>query len=578
MIVRVATVLLLAACALHGAPVGLQLATSEEAISQVSPHYLVPFGSRPFTSLSDFRFVVSPDGRHVAFAARHGDTDGSQFVRVDNVEQQAFPNGEDLQPIFSPDSMNVAYVVTVSGRDRMVLNGNQSRQSYAQIRLIDGGFPITSSPGCIRASFSSTSKTLAYIGARDGQCFVNLNGIESAGGSNVVDLCFSPDGSQSAFIGERNGQDFVNLNSKEVCIGDAVANLRFSPNGKHLAYALLRDKAWHVVLDGVESPPYAFRPHLDLSLRAQAPNLVFSENGEHFGYEVCQGDTEIVVVDGKEIGRGDVVNLALSPDGSHTAFYRGLSKSLEEFLNKPKGEIVVDGQSRRLNAAPTSLCFSPDNRSVVCVARPGEELGAPTFVWIDGKSGRKYGSGLDDLGLVFSPDGRRVAYSAYEDNEEQPAMTWIRDKLKLKGHRADCTTYVIVDGKERAYPTCLGGLDSLVFSPDSRQWACALELTDTNDYAVLNGKRMTTYKHVQKIGSICFSPDSRHFVMQVTDSDDSGWLVIDGLEEPVNGEWVPGSRIIFDTPNRLHSLIGRETSDHGITIFRLAVELLDHSR
>lgn len=179
--------------------------------------------------------AFSPDSKRIAYEAYLG---AERLIVVDGVAQEkyighTFPIGADIpihvlnksrryfiskrslsyglyphstQPVFSPDSKHVAYMVN-AGRHSFVVVDNVLQEEYHQVTQ-----PV----------FSPDSKHLVYTARKGKQWFVVLDGIRERGYISVTKPVFSDDSQHLAYWARRRG----------------------SP---------LHTPGWVVVLDGIES-------------------------------------------------------------------------------------------------------------------------------------------------------------------------------------------------------------------------------------------------------------------------------------------------------------------------------------
>jgi hypothetical protein len=103
----------------------------------------------------------------------------------------------------------------------------------------------------------------------------------------------------------------------------------------------------------------------------------------------------------------------------------------------------------------------------------------------------------------------------------------------------------------------LADLKPFTFSPDSKQWAYPAHRGRTVR-AVVSLKEYGSYDFLGEEDArdeyIYFSPDSRHFAFMATRGNQA-YIAVDGAAERVKGEWLPGSRLRFDTDTKLHGLL-----------------------
>jgi len=248
-------------------------------------------------------------------------------------------------------------------------------------------------------------------------------------------------------------------------------------------------------------PPAASKP----AYPAEARDVVFSQDRRHVAYVMPRGQKQCVVVDGQvgaeydEICKGPI----FSPYSNRVAYIAKKGK---------KSLVVVDGQpgAEYYNAINgDSLIFSPDGKRVAYVLenpgmifplRPGEvPLDNRPFVVVDGKAGAKYDRIFN---LIFSPDSKRVAYIVHKN---------------MGGGR-----FVVVDGQAG---TEYKWVTSLIFSPDGKRVAYTARKGEKS-LVVVDGKPGAEYDDILKDFPI-FSPDGKR-VAYVARKDQKYLVVVEG--------------------------------------------------
>jgi WD40 repeat protein len=250
----------------------------------------------------------------------------------------------------------------------------------------------------------------------------------------------------------------------------------FSPDGRRVAYEALRGGKFAVgaakvgntrqmvVIDGVEGPPYE-----------GVGSPVFSPDSRHIAYwaHTASGEKRShVVLDDSEGEKYDrVADPVFSPDSQRVAYVAWHGK--QTFL-------VNGAQVTAAEAADdtSDVVFSPDGRRVAYIAKRGKRL----FVIVDGVAGAAY----DKIGLpVFSLDGR-LGYAARQGKKafmviegagprEQTPYVQLGDPLFSPDGRR--VAYLAFDGKkELVVDNGIAGkpydeVGRLVFSPDGQHLA-----------------------------------------------------------------------------------------------------------
>ncbi len=269
--------------------------------------------------------AVSPDGRHIAYAAKRG----NKFVVIrdgkDGKLYEGYGSDGDfagkMQPLFSQNSQKLGYSARQGDQWTFVVDGHEG-SFYDEI----SGFDL---------ALSADGKVQAFAARQKDAERVIVNGIEGPAYSWIREgPILSSDGKHLAYVAERStlefGQPatyFVVLDGKEgpgyigPGIGhegdEIVKDLTFSPDGRHLAYLVKRDKKWLCVVDGVEGKAYDNFSELF---------LVFSADGQKLAYSAHVGDKWQMVLNGHEgplVEGRDLLGLGpieFSPDGNHIAY------------------------------------------------------------------------------------------------------------------------------------------------------------------------------------------------------------------------------------------------------------------
>jgi hypothetical protein len=447
---------------------------------------------------AEYQFF-SQDSRHLAYLARAGE---KQAVVLDGVEGGWFSKideiAKDHWPIeFSPDSAHLAYIGTAGERKQCVVVDGKEGPIFEEVLFHS-------------FSFSGDSKHFAYAGRRGGHCFVIKDGKELLKAKEVL----SP---VDHVGGTRMGDTFGPF---------------LSANGSRLACATGRQRKWVVNVEGVESRPWEMISDLDLD----GVSARFSPDGRHFSYVGERGEKRFVVIDQKEIKDGGFYCAVFSPDSKHTAYVR----AIEPEQGNPASWVVLDGNpGKKFTGEIKDLTFSPDGRKLVY--KVAEHRGTEYVVVHGGETFEDYYAQGD---FVFSPDSRHLAFLGSRngarvfvvDGEDQP--------------RSD-------DGRSDLHS------NEFTFSPDSQRWGF-LRRRSGKQYAVISGLEYGPYDWLgvpDEEEYIYFGPDSRHFAYMAvrgtsrTNYWGNQYLVVDGLEYEIQGAWLTGSFLRFDSGTKLHGLV-----------------------
>ena len=254
--------------------------------------------------------------------------------------------------------------------------------------------------------------------------------------------------------GERDKEVFVRRDGQRGKAYADIAHPVFSPDGSALGYAARGAGGLRFIINDQEGPIFD---------RVMPDTFVFSNDGKRHAYLATKAGIPVAVVDGvsqPEAG-GDMVPWLQPPvfsaDGSSVGYLEGSErqKKMRVIVNGKPGE-VFDGVD--LNSPD----FSSDGRRFSYAAND-RSAGDSWFRVIDGQRGKAF----DALGVsfVFSPDGKRFAYTASKGQQR----------------------FLVVDGEPQV--PIEGIVDhSLTFSPDSRRLAYAVAKADRRAYLVVDGK------------------------------------------------------------------------------------------
>lgn len=398
---------------------------------------------------------VSPEGRRVAYEVISGSkrllvVDGQKKVEFNYISGDFFLS----RVVFSPDSKRVAYYGYADGKRGVFVNGEGDQHYETPV-----GANVT---GIV---FSPDSKRVAFkCAAGYGSNYISIDGINGKRYDYVTNPLFSTDGRRVAYIAKKNNRYFPVIDGKEEPQSCDTMSINLSPDNSRIMYMGKRGDKYALIVDGQEG-----------TLCDEIQDAIFSPDGKRVAYMAREGKQWFAVVDGK---RGKAYcdywdsTLVFSPDSRRVAYiaaptgpWRKETLGETEFLKpegaatkkKPKWIAVVDGKEEKTFDYGTPLLknggwvkpklsgafvFSSNAKRTAYTALTGsilklkfksgrkvQEIEAGVSKWFvvaDRKSQKEY-SEIRPISLVFSPDGRHLAYTAQ-----------IRDKW--------C---VVVDGKER---------------------------------------------------------------------------------------------------------------------------------
>jgi roadblock/LC7 domain-containing protein len=219
--------------------------------------------------------------------------------------------------------------------------------------------------------------------------------------------------------------------------------------------------------------------------------------------------------------------------------------------------VVVNGKHGKFYDAIGGLIFSPDSQQVAYAAKSDDKWTAVE----NGTEGKAY----DAISrLTFSPDGRRLAYLADANVKKVLVVDGAEEKPYASIVEADSVKQVH-NCQEDACWDAYYIENPIVFSPDGKRVAYAAKVGekrfDANEKwsAVVNGIEGRPY---DGIGGLNFSPNSRH-VAYVAGAGTKQFVVVDGNEGRQYDGLVKGTECAFDSANVLHYLAKQNTSSDG---------------
>jgi WD40 repeat protein len=269
---------------------------------------------------------------------------------VDGTEGNFYDDAQGL--LFSPDSLHVAYVANIEGKEVLLVDGKK-QASYDYIS--------SKTKGDMTVLYSPDGKSMAYGAQIKDMWTVVVNGKQGKFYDAVAGLVFSPDSAQAAYAAQTDDKWAAVANGKESKAYDAISRLLFSPDGRRLAYLADSGEKKVLVLDEVEGKPYA--------------SIVETES-----MKLLHRCKDEVCWDAFYIEKP----FLFSPDSKRVAYVAKVGE--KRFNASEKWSAVVDGKEERPYDGIGGLNFSPDSRHVAYVAGAG----AKQFVVADGKEGKRY--------------------------------------------------------------------------------------------------------------------------------------------------------------------------------------------
>jgi dipeptidyl aminopeptidase/acylaminoacyl peptidase len=290
--------------------------------------------------------------------------------------------------------------------------------------------------------------------------------------AKVDGLIFSPDSKWLAYAASTGeGQWKVVVNGREEETYQRVGMPQFSPDSKRLAYVALQpDGGRMVVVNGRPGKPY------EMILQGR---IYFSPDGRRLAYAARVNKRWLAVVDDQEGPAfdflGAVTGIQFSDDGSRMA-YAALSDVEAARQGKPAWNVILDGRKQPAYQNIGDLVFSPDGKRVAYAVQNA----GPWRVSLDGSEQKPYeaiGAGT----LRFNADGQSLVYAAKQ------AEKW-----------------VIVKDNHASRP--YDGVSDLLFSPNGKHLAAIVQSGPT-ELVVANGQEQRIFDRVGG-GTLVFSADS----------------------------------------------------------------------
>jgi hypothetical protein len=500
--------------------------------------------------------------------------------------------GDLFSAVISADRMHLALAAHEGSHQAVFLDG--VRQTVCDELLpLDPNSASYYIPDVLR--FTADGSRLFYVARRGPDTSVMVNGKEEDKVEQVLRFAIAPVGNGHAYLAKSRLSNHQGL----VIVCNGVPSqpfkqnfgliMRFSPDGQRFGYAMGDERGgYSVVVDG-KALGYALQKPLGHE------DLQFSLDSKHFAASAASDRKEMVILDGKPgLEYVSVQSICLSADGSHLAFIGTRLATESEYeagnggTTAPKEvraqypglhsveRAVLDGKELDGYHA-TDLVLHPLSGRYAYVDHPSvpwsnNHLGQA--VWADGRRGPEYD---ECRHLVFSPDGKRLAYVAFKDaryylvvdDEEfgpfedldadsfqfsangahfgfKAGQRMIVDGAQLNGlSSASSLTFspdgnryaylavdaahqpvrnqlvnqlvLVVDGHKTPLPGQPARQDHLTFSPDSRRLAVVIVSNATGaETAVVDNAVIPPFQNQRSIDSLEFSRDSQHFLFTAT--------------------------------------------------------------
>ncbi|RJQ83545.1 MAG: hypothetical protein C4519_06730 [Desulfobacteraceae bacterium] len=291
-----------------------------------------------------------------------------------------------------------------------------------------------------------------------------------------VSFQVSSDNAHVAYAGRRAEGMFAAMDRHRgpFCEGVAKGTPLFSRGEFHWAYiAYEGNQKAQAFIDG--------RPEMKCD---GIDAFVFSPDGTRWAYRAALQKKQALVASGVAGPLFDVVIPAGPVFGPHGRMAYGAVNGQEKFM-------VVDGRPEPVGGIVQGIVFSPDGRRLAYAVKTRDH----TSVTCDGQNGPAYQAVVQ---LTFSPDSKRLAYMAQKDNR------WV----------------AVIDGKEQEGGDQVG---MPLFSPDSLRCAYAIR-TGGKWHVVADGIRGPA---CEELGVYLFSLDSSRLAYMAQNKQ-RGCVVVNG--------------------------------------------------
>ena len=381
---------------------------------------------------------ISPDGKILLYTRENKGNLDIFWQRIGGSNTQnltADSPANDTQPAFSPNGEQIAFRSSRSGGGIFVMGAT----GESVRRLSDFGFTPAWSPDGKEIAFGTADFADPLAGSRASELWiVNLNGekrqIKTA--RFVTQPNFSPDGKRIVFY-SRNEKNQRDLWTISVEGGEAVQLTNdlaydwspvWSPDGKNIYFCSNRNGAsslWRIAVDAATGKPLG-EPESISSSPAQSWLLTLSKDGKNLLYvrrsrieniQQTEFDPKKMQVVGKPTavteGTKRTRTPSISPNGNLIAFYV-TGETQEDIVVVKKGEtkwnLLTNDAAR--DRVPR---FSPDGSQIAFYSN----LNGIYEVFLMNTDGTNRRQITDKSGKganypVFSPDGKRLAYSILE--------------------------------------------------------------------------------------------------------------------------------------------------------------------
>lgn len=433
-------------------------------------------------------FVVSPDGGHYAAPAMHGT---HEEIVIDGVDGPEFDhaahtwNGEALDFVFSADGKHSCYVAQ-TGDDMVLVRDGKTAYKIMTLKTLPG---------------NAKQGTVVKVSQR----YVHNVDYQMPGTAAGHRCLLSPSGEHVALLSNEanaseSGATYMFLDGVKSPVWNFIDPNQVAFVAEKLVYgAQNKDHTWHLVVNDKPGPPYT-----GLKL------LLANDDNSHYAFVGSTGATGWGVGADGVLGplRGIIGDVVIASNGRvayttvgtmNGATGQGGGSGLyidDKFVGTPDHRFArVDKSGLGKDVAGT-VVFSPDGKRVAYVRSVAGAV-APV---IDGKMGKTY----DSIRTIqFSPDSSHYFFVGTHDGD-----------------------FVVYDGQEmpREDPN---GVSNFVFSRSGGSFAYLAKSAQAGTRMVVNGQASKSfYGMIPK--SMTFSADGKHYAYAVNTNVSQCQFVRDG--------------------------------------------------
>lgn len=400
-------------------------------------------------------------------------------------------------------------------------------------------FPENKSGGSVSMSDDLQHFAYSYYSVYEPTKLLYLDdkGIIHEGG---VSYHFFTDDNKYVYVAMKSDGEYIFIGDEKYGPYKDVTD-PFSNQDGIVGYAAFDGEKWMLIFDGKKISSYDDISDADPTTDPSGKSFAFKAANIPDKNNPLATESFHVIDGKKQKSYNSVTRGKYSPKGGHFAY---IALDIDRNNNKYMGYVVSDGKEfGPYDDIRGNIEFSPDGKKLAFTAKKDNEW----FMVIDGKESAP--SEKMPSVFVFSSDGSHYAYSVIRngknllilDGKESklPEGTNIRyiefspDDTRLAYSLAQNgfsgKEYVIIDNKQENEYDGVWGLE---FSPDNKNFAYTGK-KQNQESVIINGKEEKWYDIKQKpyAGGIYvqFSPDSKHYAY-VARTENGNVIVLDGKE------------------------------------------------